>query len=62
MNEQEIEKFKMKYEERIFHLKMKLKVKDLDLKLAKDSVQMYEEEIQHLRDIIKSEVMNAEIE
>ena len=38
INEQEIEKFKMKYEERIFYLKLKLKAKDLDLKLQKDSV------------------------
>lgn len=45
INEQEIEKFKLQYEERIFHLKLKLKAKDLDLKLSKDSATMYEEEI-----------------
>jgi hypothetical protein len=39
-----------------------LKAKDLELKMYKDSSAMYEEEVQHLREIIKSDVMNAEID
>ena len=41
---------------------MKLKAKNLEVKLYKDSCAMYEEEIKHLREIIKSDVMNAEID
>jgi len=43
-------------------LKLKLKAKDLELKLAKETAQMHEDEAAALRDIIKSEVMHAEIQ
>ena len=43
-------------------MKLKLKAKDLEMKFAKETGQMYEEEITSLRDILKSEVMNAEIQ
>ncbi len=42
-------------------MKMKLKAKDLDLKFTKETSQMYEDEACALRDIVKSEVMQAEI-
>lgn len=62
MSEREFEKEKLKLQEKIFHMKLKLKAKDLEMKFVKETGQMYEDEIAALREIIKSEVMNAEIQ
>lgn len=61
LNEREFEKQKLQFQEKIFHLKLKIKAKDLEIKFVKETSQMYEDEVNALRDIIKSEVMNAEI-
>ena len=41
---------------------MKIKAKDLEIRFVKETAQMYEEEAIGLREIVKSEVMSAEIE
>ena len=62
LTEKELDKMKMKYEERIWHMKLKLKAKGLEVKLYRDQTEMLEEEVKNLREIIKSEVMRAEID
>ena len=62
LNEREFEKQKLQFQEKIFHLKLKNKAKDLEIKFVKETSQMYEDEASALRDILKSEVMSAEIE
>eukprot|EP00347_Sterkiella_histriomuscorum_P022955 403336507 len=62
MTEREFEKQRSEFQEKIFHLKLKLKAKNLEIKFVKETSQMYEDEVAALRDIIKSEVMNAEIQ
>lgn len=43
-------------------MKLKNKAKDLEIKFVKETSKMYEEEVTALREIIKSEVMSAEIQ
>ena len=40
----------------------KLKAKDIEIKFYKETAKMYEEEATSLREIISSDVMNAELD